>query len=187
VKPKRLLLKKLLPSNFPMMKSLKRKDFIIAGVVAKTHGTHGELRLDLEQRILLKEWVFLEIHEKPVPFFIQSLSSGNTDQPVVRLEGIGTASEASRLVNSAILCPAKQSKKRTRAADMDISGFLLVDEVHGELGAVENVEELPKQLLIRTTYRGKELLIPAVEEFIEEIDPERKIVYVHLPDGILRL
>lgn len=166
------------------MKSIQRKDFIAAGTVEKTHGTKGELRLGLEQATNLKEWVFLEIQGKPVPFFIQSISG---DQSIVKLEGIDTPVQAARFTGMQLLVPARRGKRKTRANDLDVTGFMLVDATLGELGRVEEVEELPQQLLLRTTYEGRELLIPAVEEFIIGINEEEQRIDLELPEGLIEL
>ncbi len=169
-----------------MMKSINRKDFIVAGVVEKIHGTKGGLRLSIEQKIKIKEWVFIEINNKPVPFFIESIS-GNDDHRIVQLQDIENPKEAQRFVGNTILVPITKTSRKTKKVDLDIINFLLIDETHGELGKVEDVEELPQQLIIHTTFKGKELLIPAVDEFILEISAKKKTIYLSLPDGILDL
>jgi len=168
------------------MKSINRKDFIIAGVVEKIHGTKGGLRLSFEQKIKLKEWVFIEINNKPVPFFMESIS-GNDDAVIVQLQGIDDPMKAVRFVGNAVLIPATKSNRKTKKVDLDIIDFILIDETYGELGKVNDVEELPQQLIIHTLFKGKELLIPAVDEFIIEINEKKKTIYLSLPDGILEL
>ena len=110
------------------MKSIQRKDFIVVGVVEKAHGTKGELKFSFEQKIQLKEWVFIEINEKPVPFFIQSVSPNQT---IIKLEGINSPDEAERFVNRNILFPSTQAKRRTRSVDVNVKGYLIIDEIHG--------------------------------------------------------
>ena len=166
------------------MKSIHRKDFIVVGVVEKAHGTKGELKFSFEQKIQLKEWVFIEINEKPVPFFIQSVSQNQT---IIKLEGIDTPDEAERFVNSNILLPANQTKNRTRSVDVNVMGYLIIDETQGELGEVQEIEEMPQQILLHTTFRGKQLLIPAVDEFITEINDKKKVIYLSLPEGLIEL
>ncbi len=168
------------------MKSLKRKDFITAGVIERLHGTKGELRLQLSQNIRLKEWVFFEIQEKPVPFFIQSVSE-NKDSPIIKIEDIDTPNHAARFVGLNILFPSKQVKGRSKISNLDFIGYKLIDETLGEIGKVEDVEELPQQLLIKTTHNNRELLIPAVDEFIIEINDKKKIIYLNLPEGLIAL
>jgi 16S rRNA processing protein RimM len=168
------------------MKSIQRKDFIIAGIVEKVHGTKGEIRLNFEQKIQLKEWVFLEIQEKPVPFFIEHISD-SIYQPIIKLQGINIPDQAERFINTNVLMPSKGTKRKTRAVDLDVIGYLLIDEEHGEIGTVKALEELPQQLLIVTLYKDNELLIPAVEALIKDIDDKKKIIYLNLPEGMLEL
>lgn len=168
------------------MKSIQRKDFVIAGVVEKAHGTKGELKFQLEQKIKLKEWVFLEIQEKPVPFFIESISE-NLYQPIIKLGDIDTVNEAENYTGLNVLVPMKQTKSRTRAVDLDIIGFELIDSKLGYIGKVDSIEEMPHQLMIKTIVNENEVLIPAVEEFITDIDEQTKTVHLKLPEGIIDL
>jgi 16S rRNA processing protein RimM len=34
-------------------------------------------------------------------------------------------------------------------------------------------------------FQGKEILIPAVDEFLKEVDRERKIIHIDAPDGLI--
>jgi len=43
------------------------------------------------------------------------------------------------------------------------------------------------QILLKTTYKGNECLIPAIEPIIQGIDEEEEVIEVELPEGILNL
>ena len=80
------------------IKSIARKDFIQAGSVDKTHGTKGELRISLTTDKSFKEWAFLEIQGKPVPFYIQSLQPTFDDGALLKLRDINSVEKASEFV-----------------------------------------------------------------------------------------
>lgn len=168
------------------MKSIDKKDFIAAGVIEKAHGTKGELRLGLDTNLPLKEWVFIEINKKPVPFFIEHASQ-NEFQTIVKLEGIDDLQRASGLTGHQVLLLSKKGSKKRMSIDKTVEGFTLTDSFFGSLGKVEKVEESPGQVLFSTTYQDRELLIPAVEEFILKIDQKKKTIYLNLPEGLLDL
>jgi len=163
------------------MKSINRKDFIAVGSVSRTHGTRGELRLDLNSQTDFNEWAFLEIQGKPVPFYIESVA-GTEDAPIIKLEGIDSMDEAAKLAGLAYLIPGKERKSK---ADASLIGYQLHDEEAGDLGLLEELVELPQQLFLKTTFNGKELLIPAVEDFIIDINKRKKIISLQLPEGLL--
>lgn len=166
------------------MKSINRKDFIDIGSVVKTHGTKGEIRVSFTRQVQLKQWAFLEFQGKPVPFYIES-TNGEKEEPVLKLEGIDSPAAAQRLVGRVALFPAKQVKRSKAAEVADVIGFKLIDKTQGFIGFLEAIEELPQQTLLVTTYQGKELMIPAVEAFILDIDPEKEEVLLELPAGLL--
>ncbi len=66
-------------------------------------------------------------------------------------------------------------------------GYKVIDNTIGELGSIEDVEELPGQFLIHLTYQGKEIAIPFVEDLVVDVDVDNKVLTMELPDGILDL
>lgn len=166
------------------MKSINRNDFIEIGSVVKTHGTKGELRLELFRNYKFNEWAFLEIQGKPVPFLVES-SFGSVDAPIIKLMDVNTPDAASKLVGNLILMLGKPTKAKKKDLNQSIIGYMIVDEILGEIGPVEELMELPQQLLLQTHYQGKEVLIPAVEAIIVDIDDDKKKVTVSLPEGLL--
>jgi 16S rRNA processing protein RimM len=169
------------------MKSIERKDFIVAGTVDKTHGTKGELRITLSIDKPFKEWAFLEIQGKPVPFYIQSIQSTFDDGALLRLQDVDSVEKASAYIGHTLLALRGKRKKAEVYAEDNFTGFKLIDEQLGEIGTVEAIEEYPNQLLIRTQYKGEEVLIPAVEAFIQEINEDEKTIYLQLPEGLLEI
>lgn len=167
------------------IKSIARKDFIQAGSVDKTHGTKGELRISLTTDKTFKEWAFLEIQGKPVPFYIESLQPTFDDGALLKLRDINSVEKASGFVGRTLLIPIGKRKKSDLYAEDDFTGFALVDETLGAIGVVEEIEEYPNQLLIRTKYNGQEVLIPAVEAFITEVNETNQTIYLNLPEGLL--
>jgi 16S rRNA processing protein RimM len=174
------------------MKSIARKDFIAIGSIDKTHGTKGELRITITLETyqakglkLIKEWAFLEIQGKPVPFMVESVLPTFDDGALLKLKEINTIEKASQFVGYTLLMPKGKRKKGEVYTEDDFTGFTLIDEKLGKIGEVESIEEFPNQLLIKTTYKGNEVLIPAVEAFIEEIDEAERVIYLKLPEGLI--
>ena len=83
------------------MKSIRREDFREAGTLAKVHGPKGELRFLPDYQLTLKEWVFLSIKGKPVPFFIESVK-GSDDAPIIKLRYIEDTFEAEKFVKAGL-------------------------------------------------------------------------------------
>ena len=66
-------------------------------------------------------------------------------------------------------------------------GFRVIDKIAGELGEITDVDDSTENVLLQIDHAGRELLIPAVEAFIEDIDAARKELKMSLPEGLLDL
>ena len=63
----------------------------------------------------------------------------------------------------------------------------MVDAEKGLLGVISEVDQTTENVLFVIPTKNDELLIPAGEEYIEDIDHDKKIIYVRLPEGLLDL
>ncbi len=167
------------------MKSIARKDFTAAGTVDKTHGTKGDLQITFTSNKPIKEWAFLEIQGKPVPFYVEQVKPTFDDAAIIKLQDVNSVEQAQAYIGRTLLLPIGKRKKADIYAEDDFTGFILIDERLGNIGVVEGIEEYPNQLLIRTTYNEQEVLIPAVDAFIEEINETKQTIYLKLPEGLL--
>jgi len=63
----------------------------------------------------------------------------------------------------------------------------VIDAVHGQLGILEDVLTHTAQDLyvVRLDGTGKQLLIPGVKPFIEDVDMELGVIHVRLIEGML--
>ena len=65
--------------------------------------------------------------------------------------------------------------------------FQVIDKNHGELGQLIAVLENNLQNLMVIDFKGTELLIPFVENYIESIDNKKKEIHLQTPDGLIDL
>jgi 16S rRNA processing protein RimM len=165
------------------MKSIHINDFVRVGTIIKTHGTQGELRVQTSHK--LSKWAFLEIQGKPVPFKIERFQFTQDDEALVKFADINDVEKAASLNGYAVLVNQNKKKKEKKLND-SVVGYTLIDSLLGDIGLVEEMLEMPMQLLLKTTYQQHELLIPAVEAFIEDIDDRKKIIYLNLPEGLVQ-
>ena len=66
-------------------------------------------------------------------------------------------------------------------------GFKVEEIRHGELGLITDVDDSTINTLFVIDHNGKELLVPAQEEFILKMDEKKRLMTVQLPDGLLNL
>lgn len=66
-------------------------------------------------------------------------------------------------------------------------GFEVHDLEYGLIGTIDDIEELPGQILIYLHYNGKRISIPFVDELVEDMTIENKKIFMNLPAGLLEL
>lgn len=165
-------------------------DFIHIGKVATTHGIKGSLLIThgLGKKINFKgvKAIFIEeTKNSRIPWFVESATARNQEETIVQLEGLQTKEAAHRLIRNNIwLQKSDFDKIAEKNTAINLIGYMLYDNKK-QLSEIEEVYEQPNQLLIRLTLEGKEVLIPLHEEIIDNIDHNKKAVYVQLPDGLL--
>jgi 16S rRNA processing protein RimM len=166
------------------------QDCICVGRIAKTHGYKGAVRVDINENITLnkpkgtKEPVFLEIHQKPVPFFYTGWQE-NMGNPIVHFDDIESETQAKELIGLAIFVSKQWVEEDEESGVENLLNFTVVDAEHGKLGFINNFMENPAQTLLYMLLNGREILIPFVDEFILEIDWDNEIIHTQLPDGLL--
>jgi 16S rRNA processing protein RimM len=74
-----------------------------------------------------------------------------------------------------------------KPADDDLSGYKVIDIRDGFIGRTTGILEIPGNDLLRVEYREREILLPIQESIILEINPDKKLIRVDLPDGFLQI
>ncbi len=171
---------------------IKKEEIYKIGVLTKPHGIKGEVsffftddvfdRVDCDYLICLMEGIF-------VPFFIEEYRFKTDTVALVKFEGIDTAEQARRFTNVEVYFPLHLAVETT---DEGLSwpyfvGFEVVDVNHGKLGHVVAVDDSTANTLFIIEHGGRELLVPAHEEFIKELDHEQRRMLLQMPDGLLQL
>lgn len=171
---------------------IRREDVYKIGVFNKPHGIHGELsftftddifdRTEAEYIICLLDGIF-------VPFFLEEYRFRSDSTALVKLEGVDTAERARMFTNVEVYFPTKHAED-AEAGELTwdfFVGFRVEEVTHGTLGEVTDVDTATINTLFIVERQGEELLIPAQEEFILNIDPKQKVITMELPEGLLAL
>lgn len=168
---------------------IKKEDVYKIGVIGKPHGVKGELnftftddsfdREEVDYLIFLLEGIF-------VPFFIESYRFRSDDTAIIKFEDIYTADRAKMYSNVDVYLPLKYADESDEIPSWSFfEGFQVIDEQHGELGIVSHVDDTTLNTLFVVEKEGDEMLIPANEAFITNLDRKKRILYVAIPEGLL--
>lgn len=160
------------------------------GYVIKRHGLSGEVNIfldvDFPQEYQELESVFVEINDKLIPFFIDSLIlKGN--KAIVRFEDVNTVEGAEELKGKRLYLPISNLPQLDEGQFYfhEVIGYQVVDVVAGAIGEVTDIYSSPQQDLLAVDHQGKEILIPVIDDIVRKADHNKKELQVTLPEGLL--
>ena len=167
---------------------IREEDVYKIGVIGKTHGVKGELNFTFTDDVFDRvdaDYLILRIDGILVPFFIDEYRFRSDDRALLILHDIDTNEKAQNLVGTEVFFPYSLSDKQK---DEVISFNDLIGFTIDGIGIVSGIDDYTENILFEVKRNdGKHILIPAVEEFVENVDYEKKIIKVQLPEGLVEL
>ena len=99
------------------------------------------------------------------------------------------AEQARRFTNIEVYFPIHLAKEEPEGeySWSYFIGFDVKDVNHGDLGVIEHVDDSTMNVLFVIRRGDDEILVPAHEEFIVELNHEERFMLLDLPDGLLNL
>ena len=163
--------------------------YLYWGRISRPHGFKGEVSLIIENDIEFKkkipEAVFIEKGNQLLPYFVQNIKDSNKGV-ILGLEECNSDVQAKALNGFDVYVRESETKKTKKTFGVeDLVGFEALDNNLGSLGEVVSIMEMPMQQLLVFEINGKEVLVPAVENFISNIDKTERKLYLELPEGLL--
>ncbi|WP_104735412.1 ribosome maturation factor RimM [Hanstruepera ponticola] len=172
---------------------MKKEDCFYLGKIVKKYSFKGELliKLDTDEPDLYEslDALFIDLRNNLVPFFIESSQLHKSDLLRVKFEDVDTESDADALIKSDIYLPLKFLPKLDddKFYFHEIIGFQVIDKIHGNIGTIKSVNDSTAQALFEIDKDGIEILIPMNDEFITNVDKNKKEILVNTPEGLIDL
>lgn len=177
---------------------MKEQIYVNIGSTRKAHGLAGEIKVVIEEQyledFLKNERIFIGIKSMKIPYFIANVR-GKGDM-IVHLEDVNDRDAAQALQSKEIflreqdIIPDKDREFEIPDDSLEyehLIGYLLVDQLLGDIGPIDEVLEMPQQEMAFLKYKGKDVLIPLNEQYIVEVDEKERRVLMDLPDGLLEV
>ena len=169
---------------------MTEKKYVSVGKISKPHGIHGALIFmldnDLKDTTSFPDHFFIQSNGIYEPLFVQSFNCTDSSSGQIVFEGVSGRSGAERLINKELFL-TQAHEQQYFAAEDDEDNFIgykvLVDGK--EIGVITDIEVMPMQELFVVDVFGKEVLIPFVDDFIEDINDEAQTISFILPEGLL--
>lgn len=163
------------------------KEIFRAGKINKTHGVNGELNCNISaDTIDMAEYVVLDMEGIFVPFFVSNIRVKSSNSVLLTLEDIEDETEARKLIGKDIYLPIALMGEEDMLSYEYFVGFTVVN-AQEKIGEISFVDDQTVNILFGITTEEADILLPAVEDFIEEVDNENKILYTNYPLELLEL
>ncbi len=171
---------------------IKVEDVYRIGLINKPHGVHGELLFSFDDDIFDRmeaDYIICMMDGILVPFFFESYRFRSDSTALIKLEGIDTEQQARRMTNVEVFFPKEHAEE---LEDNELTwsyfvGFLIKDVNEGEIGKVIDVDDSTINTLFVVDHNDTEVLIPAQEDFIVDLDRKKRIITMQIPVGLLDL
>lgn len=158
-----------------------------AGKINKTHGVNGELNCTVNtDAIEDAEYMVLDMDGIYVPFFISNLRVKSQNSVLITLEDVDDEAEARKLIGKDIFLPNELKTDDDMVSYDYFVDFMVVNDGK-ELGKISYVDDQTVNILFGITTNEGDILLPAVEDFIVEVDNVNKVLYTNFPEELVDL
>ncbi len=176
-----------------------RNQLVEIGRYNKPHGVCGELSATLDcDDAVVKDFSCLisEIDGIFVPFFVESVRPKSSEVSLLKIEGITNENEAQLLVNKYIYVNKQEfehvsDEYSDDAMPLDYFIGFNVYSRDEEIGEIVDVNDETENCLFvvdsQLHDQPKQVLIPANDDFICDIDLDQKTIEMDIPDGLIEL
>ena len=169
------------------------KDYYYLGKITKKYSFKGEvlLKIDTDQPSYYKKIKSLFIYKKDkLNLHKIDVIRFHKDKVLrIKFHDINSELEANSIINCEIYLPLNSLPvlKGNKFYYHDVINYLVVDENFGDVGKIKNIKENIYQDLFVIDYKSNDVLIPIHDEFIINVDRNKKQIIVKTPEGLIDL
>jgi 16S rRNA processing protein RimM len=162
-------------------------DYLVVGRLRRPHGLRGEMLMELEtdfpERLRAGATVYLGPRHAPA---VIGSSRGVSGGLLVRLNDIDTRDAAGQHRNEIVYVAASDRPplENGRYYHHQIVGCRVVDEHDLAIGRVTEILQTGANdvYVVQRSPGGEELLLPAIDTVVLQIDAESRVIRVRLPE-----
>ena len=172
---------------------MQKEDCFYLGKIVSKYSFKGEVlvKIDTDEPELYDtmESVFVSLRGNLIPFFIKRCRLHRSTLLRIDFEEVTSEDDANKIMGSELYLPLRFLPKLTgnKFYFHEIIGFTLIDDVHGDIGVVQSVNDTTSQALFEVQKGDKQLLVPITDDIIKKVDRDKKTIEVRTPDGLVEL
>lgn len=170
--------------------STLRPAYIKIGNLGRSVGKLGEIRMNFSgsqlEDMQQLEHIFLGLEGQKVPYFIEYIKDDGDN--LIKFDDIHHPEDANKLTNVEMFVSEAQANQigfTQNVVTNELVGFTIANQYEEMCGEITRLVEYPQQSMAFILTPTGEKMIPMVEDWIMDIDPTKKIIYMELPSGLL--
>ncbi len=171
--------------------STRSESLLEIGKIVGTHGLRGDLKVrpvsgDPELLLTISQ-VYLRLPTGETLTAEPSRQSLHKGQVLLRLQGYQSINQVESFVGGSICLPEEQlpDLESDEYYWTQLKGVQVIDLQRGELGTLQQMFSTAAHDTYVVKGEQGEILIPAVKQFILEVDLQQRIMRVDLPEGLV--
>lgn len=175
---------------------ITQEQLIEIGYISRLHGLHGEMQAVVSNSIFSEvascPYFVIELDGIFVPFFLEYFRFKSGSSILFKFEDIDSQEQADSFCGQKLYFDRqcftkKEAKEYDEIIDeeMGLIGYVVIDKRHGGLGPIVSIDSQTANVLFIIDHKGEELMVPAAEDLIIEIDDEAKTILMDLPEGLV--
>jgi len=171
---------------------MEKQDCFLLGTIFKLHGYKGDINIYNDNDIPLVyseiDFFYVEENNELIPYFADSIRPKKKKILLVKFEDVDSEEVALRILKRQVYLPNKFLPKiEDINPDKIMVGFDVMDKTLGKVGIVDFVNDKTAQKLIIVKDGEKEFFIPFHDNFVLNIDLEKKILNVDVPEELMNI
>jgi len=164
------------------------------GTIIRKVGTDGRVSVQLDtdnpKHYQKTESVFVEIHGKLVPFFIQSIRLMPDGTGQFKFEDVESEEQTKMLIGCNVYLPLDKlpALKGNKFYYHEVIGFTVWDlNINQSAGVIVDVLDNSPNDLFQLNLEGQEVLIPITDAWLRNVDRSGKRIEMELPEGLIEV
>lgn len=172
---------------------MNKEQCFYLGKIAKKFSFKGEVLIYLDtdepETYQNLESVFVELHGHLVPFFIEKASIHRNHFLRTRFEDVLSEEDADAIIGCEVYLPLEllPELEGNQFYYHEVIGFDAIDTEKGNFGTIQKIADNGVQALFEIEYNGKTILVPVIDDFIKEVNREKKQMVFTTPPGLIDL
>lgn len=162
------------------------------GIISRTHGVKGKFCVEIQSVFPedLEDLDFILIMREglPIPFAIEEIEYKDDQSLIIACEFIESREEAAKWIGESVLIHTDFcSEAEPELSLNDLIGFKTESEDGKSLGFIRDFIDIPGNPLFELEYGDSEILFPANDDLIVEINWDQQKIIFRIPEGLIEL